>query len=126
MRFSLLACVGGSALLFAGNLGCDAGVNVQFGGAGGASATGTTSTTMDTSGSFSTTATGTTGTFGTGSSMQCMNTCSTDLHSVLDCHGNFIAQCSGGEGCDSSTGTCADACGNAIKNKLSVGCEYYS
>ena len=34
--------------------------------------------------------------------------------------------CSGTDGCDATTMTCANACQAAINNKQSVGCEYYA
>ena len=56
----------------------------------------------------------------------CEPTCSSDLHSVVDCDGNLIEQCKGSDGCDVSAGVCTNACTAAINNKQSVGCEYYA
>ncbi len=62
---------------------------------------------------------------GGGSGGSCV-TCSSDLHSVIDCQGNVIEACTGTNGCDISTQKCTDACAAAVNNKQSVGCEYYS
>ena len=56
----------------------------------------------------------------------CGAVCSTDLHAVVDCNGNVVEQCTGLEGCDATTGTCANACDAAVNNKQAVGCEYYA
>lgn len=56
----------------------------------------------------------------------CGVTCSGDQHTVLDCNGNVLAQCSGDQGCDVASGTCINACQAAVNNKQSVGCEYYA
>ena len=61
-----------------------------------------------------------------GTSAPCEQPCSSDYHSVIDCDGNLVEQCSGTNGCDPKEGTCADACQVAVKNKLSVGCDYYA
>ena len=76
-------------------------------------------TSVDTSFTF-----GDTGPLGDGGA--CARTCSSDLHEVLDCNNNIVAQCSGTDGCDVSTGTCINACDAAVNNKNSVGCEYYA
>lgn len=52
--------------------------------------------------------------------------CSSDLHDVVDCHGNVITACTGTQGCDVATNTCINACTAAVDNKNSVGCEYYA
>jgi IgGFc binding protein len=56
----------------------------------------------------------------------CLLTCSPDYHSVVDCHGNVVTQCSGMNGCDQSTLSCSNACAAAVTNKTSVGCEFYA
>ncbi len=113
MRFSLalLACLG---------LACGNNLGDRFGdGDGGDGGALDASTTGDTSLSF-----GDTGTGGDGGA--CGHTCSSDLHEVLDCNNNVIQTCSGTDGCDVSTGGCANACTAAVDNKNSVGCEYYA
>lgn len=62
----------------------------------------------------------------TSDSSSCGPTCSSDLHTVLDCNGVPFQMCSGTEGCDATKGTCTNACDAAISNKRSVGCEYYA
>ncbi len=56
----------------------------------------------------------------------CGRTCSSDLHSVLDCNNAVVQTCTGTDGCDVATGTCINACQAAVDNKNSVGCEYYA
>ena len=56
----------------------------------------------------------------------CALQCSADLHSIVDCQGNLVTQCTGADACDSSTFTCTDACVAAEANKRSVGCDYYA
>lgn len=56
----------------------------------------------------------------------CETTCSSDFHSVIDCHGTVVEQCSGMQGCDVSNKICVNACSAAVANKQSVGCEYYA
>ncbi|MEO6773871.1 MAG: IgGFc-binding protein [Kofleriaceae bacterium] len=56
----------------------------------------------------------------------CPSTCSTDTHSVLDCHGNLVTTCSDTDACDASSVTCVDACAAAATDHHSVGCEYYA
>jgi len=53
-------------------------------------------------------------------------TCSSDLHTVLDCNNNIVQQCTGTDGCDVQTGACVNACQAAVNNRSSVGCEYYA
>ncbi len=64
--------------------------------------------------------------FGGQGGAPCLNTCSKDYHSVIDCKGAVVEECKGAEGCDISTATCTNACAAAEGNKLSVGCEYYA
>ena len=52
------------------------------------------------------------------------NTCSGDLHSIVDCNGAVVQSCSDAQGC--ASGTCIPACEAAVANKSSVGCEYYA
>jgi hypothetical protein len=56
----------------------------------------------------------------------CDTTCSSDFHTVVDCHGTVIQSCSGTTACDATTLTCVNACQAAVNNKQSVGCEYYA
>jgi len=55
----------------------------------------------------------------------CATKCSSDQHTVIDCNNNVLQTCTGTDGCDVGTGTCANACSAAVNNKQSVGCEYY-
>jgi len=63
---------------------------------------------------------------GIGQGGACAGQCSADLHSVLDCNGVVIQECTGLEGCDMETLTCINACQAANNNKQSVGCEYWA
>jgi hypothetical protein len=54
----------------------------------------------------------------------CTNTCSADLHDIVDCHGNVVMACPAEQGCES--GACADPCESAAADKSSIGCEYYA
>jgi hypothetical protein len=56
----------------------------------------------------------------------CARSCSADLHAVVDCNGNVVTECSGGDACDPTTYTCQDACSAAEANHRSVGCDYYA
>lgn len=56
----------------------------------------------------------------------CANSCSADLHSVVDCHGNAVVTCSDTDACDVATYTCVDACAAAVADHHAVGCEYYA
>ena len=60
-----------------------------------------------------------------GSTDGCSAKCSSDYQKVLNCQGQVVTTCSGLEGCDPTTGQCANACAVAEKTKQSVGCEYY-
>ena len=53
------------------------------------------------------------------------NSCSSDLHSVLDCNGNVLTTCPDDQGCGVG-GVCVPACNSARDNKSSIGCDYYS
>ena len=55
----------------------------------------------------------------------CGITCSSDLHSVLDCNGNTVTTCPDDQGCGAG-GQCVPACDSAKVNKSSIGCDYYS
>ncbi len=55
----------------------------------------------------------------------CSVTCSSDLHSVIDCHGNVVKTCPDNQGCGAG-GQCVDACESAKDNKSTIGCDYYS
>ena len=61
-----------------------------------------------------------------GDGSTCGNTCSSDLHEVIDCNGNVVSTCMGTDGCDVATGSCVNACQAAVDNKNSIGCEYYA
>jgi hypothetical protein len=63
---------------------------------------------------------------GSNGSNSCLNQCSPDLHAVVDCHGQVVEQCDGGNACDPTTYTCEDACVAAEANHRSVGCDYYA
>jgi hypothetical protein len=55
----------------------------------------------------------------------CELSCSLDQQQVL-CDGDPHQQCTGKDGCDPVTHTCANGCQVAAHNKQSVGCEYYA
>jgi len=56
---------------------------------------------------------------------ECPAHCSNDLKDVLDCEGEVLEQCSGGDAC--LEGTCvSDACAAAAASQSSVGCEYWA
>ena len=57
---------------------------------------------------------------------ECPRTCSDDQHSVLDCNGQKLADCTGTEACDVSQAICTNACTAAEANHRSVGCDYYA
>ncbi len=54
----------------------------------------------------------------------CKTHCSSDLHSIVDCHGNTVKTCPMDMGCGSSG--CVPPCQSAEENKSSIGCDYYS
>ena len=54
----------------------------------------------------------------------CNNSCSSDLHDVLDCKGNVVATCPADQGCGAG-GACVPACQSANDNKSTFGCDYY-
>src|SRR5690349_3446589 len=54
----------------------------------------------------------------------CENTCSSDLHSVIDCNGNIVSTCPADQGCANQT--CLPACDAAAADKSSIGCDYYA
>lgn len=60
----------------------------------------------------------------TDGSTGCANTCSADLHQVLDCNGNPVMTCPADQGC--ANGVCQDACQAAADGKSSIGCDYYA
>jgi hypothetical protein len=62
---------------------------------------------------------------GVGGGGSCGNTCSGDLHSIVDCYGNVINTCPDDQGCAPDL-TCVAACDAAKLAKSTVGCEYYS
>src|SRR5688500_11831724 len=117
MRTSLLlwaAC--GLFLSSASMFACDAGVDDA---GGGGEASGTTGTKANGTGSSM-------GTFttGTGGGSDCFS-CSSDLHSVIDCNGNVLQTCPDDQGC-SPAGTCVPACQAAAENKSTIGCDFIS
>ncbi len=56
----------------------------------------------------------------------CSNACSEDTHSILDCEGNVVSECTGNLACDSGLLTCVDACTASESNARSIGCNYYA
>jgi hypothetical protein len=61
-----------------------------------------------------------------GGSPGACETCSADLHQVLDCATHSVLQtCPASQAC-SPTGGCVAPCQGAAANKSSVGCEYYA
>ncbi len=55
----------------------------------------------------------------------CENTCSTDLHQVLDCKGKLVRECSADQGCRLG-GSCVSPCESASSNQSTIGCDFYS
>ncbi len=96
---------------------CSAGTGIEGGG---------TSTGANNSGANNTGGNPFAGGNGFGGNTGCEVTCSPDLHSVIDCNGTVIEQCTGDQGCNAATGTCTNACQAAVENESSVGCEYYA
>src|SRR5512143_177294 len=56
----------------------------------------------------------------------CVNTCSTDLRSVVDCQGNVVQACAASDQCDNRAAQCTNACAAAESIHRSVGCDYYA
>jgi len=56
--------------------------------------------------------------------LPCPNTCSADLHQVLDCHGSVVTTCPDDMGCGANG--CEPACQAANDNKSTIGCDYYA
>ena len=54
----------------------------------------------------------------------CDHSCSSDLHSVVDCQGNVISTCPPDQGCAGTD--CVAPCDSALANKSNLGCDYYS
>jgi hypothetical protein len=54
----------------------------------------------------------------------CNNSCSADLHSVVDCQGNVLSTCPPDQGCGPG-GTCVAPCDSANANKSTFGCDYW-
>lgn len=54
----------------------------------------------------------------------CPQTCSADLHAVLDCRGNVVQTCPMDQGC--GTNGCVPACTAAEQNSSTIGCDYYA
>ncbi len=53
----------------------------------------------------------------------CPNSCSSDLHDVLDCEGNVVSSCPPDQGCSSAG--CVPACESAAENQSTIGCDYF-
>ena len=102
-----------------GLVACGAGNDPDGTGGSGAGLSSGTETTTGSSG-------GSTGAFSDGGGGQagCAVSCSTDLHSVIDCNGVVVTTCPPDQGC--ADAGCVPACDAAIANKSSVGCEYYA
>jgi hypothetical protein len=56
----------------------------------------------------------------------CAQSCSSDYHSVIDCHGVVVQTCPAGQGCNPATAMCVNACQAVASTKQSVGCEFYA
>ena len=55
----------------------------------------------------------------------CENTCSADLHSVVDCNGNVVTTCPDDQAC--GDGMCSAPCEAAANgSKSTIGCDYYT
>ncbi|MEO8548948.1 MAG: IgGFc-binding protein [Kofleriaceae bacterium] len=50
------------------------------------------------------------------------NSCSSDLHNVVDANGNVLSTCADDQGC--ADGQCVDACAAAAASQGSVGCDF--
>src|SRR5260221_582931 len=61
---------------------------------------------------------------GSGDAGGCPNHCSTDLHTLRDCHEGVLLTCPDDKGC--ANDTCIDPCGAARVNGSAQGCEFYS
>ncbi len=55
----------------------------------------------------------------------CDVSCSTDLHSVIDCNGVVLEECPPDQGCGEG-GVCVPACDAAAQNASTFGCDFYS
>jgi len=123
----VVALLGALAVGTAGAISCEAGSDGD--GSSSSSSTSTSGGGNGGSAGASSTSSGTGGDFDAGSGGAgggCGSPCSPDFHHVLDCNGTIVETCTGTEGCDPSTGTCANACEVAETNQHSVGCEYYA
>ncbi|MSP61271.1 MAG: hypothetical protein EXR72_13185 [Myxococcales bacterium] len=56
----------------------------------------------------------------------CLQTCSDDRRSVVDCHGTELEACAGTDACEPGQRACVNACAAAAAVKQSIGCEYYA
>ena len=54
----------------------------------------------------------------------CAASCSSDLHSIVDCGGNVVQTCPPDQGC--SGGVCVSACQAAVDAQSAVGCDFYA
>src|SRR5436190_9395442 len=54
----------------------------------------------------------------------CPDACSTDLHAVVDCHGNIVRECPNDMGCGADL-KCLPACDAAKSIQSNVGCEFW-
>lgn len=56
----------------------------------------------------------------------CNAYCSSDFHSIVDCHGNVVQTCGTTDECDVSIVACRTACEAVVANRQSQGCEYFA
>jgi hypothetical protein len=66
------------------------------------------------------------GTDDAGQDEHCALACSADLQAVVDCRGDIVESCTGGNACDPTFFTCTEPCAAAEANRRSVGCDYYA
>ncbi len=62
---------------------------------------------------------------GSGGNTDCAQTCSSDLHSVIDCTGAVVSTCPSDQGCGPNL-ACVPACEAADAASATIGCEYYA
>jgi len=117
MRFASLSIVVAVPLAFALAYGCGGSTPSSFnnGGDDGGTSDALTNDETPAFGGDSGNETGTT----------CAVSCSSDLHSVLDCNNNVVTMCPADQGCDPTSGACIPACDSAKANKGSIGCELH-
>jgi hypothetical protein len=107
-------CLGALGVMSA--YGCSAGNDDEPGGGGqsNSSSNGSQASTSDSTGAFND---------GGGGNGNCGLTCSSDLHSIIDCNGALVSTCPPDQGC--ANAACVPACDAAVANKSSIGCDYY-